>query len=199
MDGRTDDDRKREELALWRAMFISMTRLLNRVDSDVKAAHVLTLLDLGILLALHHRDDAVPMGSLAAIFGVDPSVITYRLKRLEARGLAIRTRQAGDRRFTFARSTRAGRAKLPGILRSMLASARRHLLSRLEPAEVPVLAKVFVRLQQVQRATESSVVDAPRAVDEAPRRPRLRERGMAPRRPTGQRPASRVLEGKRQS
>ena len=185
MDGRNDED-----LALWRAMFISMTHLLNRVEGDVKAAHDLTLLDLGILLALHHREDAVPMGSLAAIFGVDPSVITYRVKRLEARGLATRTREAGDRRFTFARSTPAGRAKLPATLRSMLTSARRHLLSKLEPAEVPVLAKVFIRLQEVQRVAASSLDDAARVVDQAGSRARSREGGTTPSRAKGRRPAS---------
>lgn len=167
MSGRTHAERRRDELALWRAMFISMTRLLNRVEGDVKARHDLTLLDLGILLALHHREDAVPMGTLAATFGVDPSVVTYRLKRLEAQGLAIRTRGAGDRRFTLARSTPRGRDRLPATLRSMLTSARRHLLSKLEPAEVPILAEVFIRLQEVQQVPASSLVDRARVVDES--------------------------------
>lgn len=171
-------------------MFISMTRLLNRVEGDVKAGHDLTLLDLGILLALHHREDAVPMGSLAAIFGVDPSVITYRLKRLEAQGLAIRTRGAGDRRFTLARSTPRGRDQLPATLRSMLTSARRHLLSKLEPAEVPILAKVFVRLQEVQQITAPSVVDHARVVDEAGGRGRLRKSSPSSSQAERRRPAS---------
>ena len=173
---RTDEEREAaEELVLWRAMFISMTWLLNRVEGDVKAAHDLTLLDLGILLGLSHGEDEAPMGSLAATFGVDPSVITYRLKRLEARGLATRTSGAGDRRVTFAQSTAAGRASMPDALRTMLASAHRHLLSKLEPAEVPVLAKVFIRLQHVQRTAVGSVVGAAR-----PRR-RLRQEPAEPR------------------
>ena len=155
-----------EELALWRALFISMTRLLNTVESDVKSTHDLTLLDLGILLALSHSEDAAPMGSLAATFGVDPSVITYRLKRLEARGLALRTAGSGDRRFTFARSTVEGRAVMPEALRSMLDSAHRHLLSRLEPAEVPVITKVFVRLQEMQGAGAAMTGGAGRPIDE---------------------------------
>ena len=159
LNRRTDKEREAAaELGLWRAMFISMTHLLNRVEGDVKAAHDLTLLDLGILLALSHSEDAAPMGSLAATFGVDPSVITYRLKRLEARGLAARTAGADDRRFTFARSTPVGRANMPDALRTMLASAHRHLLSKLEPPEVPVLANVFMRLQALQRVADGSVV-----------------------------------------
>lgn len=152
MEERSENKRQAgQRLALWRALFISMTRLLNTVEGDVKSKHDLTLLDLGILLLLSHREDAAPMGSLAATFGVDPSVITYRLKRLEARGLALRTTGSGDRRFTFARSTPEGRALMPDALGSMLESAHRHLLAKLEPAEVPVLTTVFVRLQEMQQ------------------------------------------------
>ena len=52
-------------------------------------------------------------------------------------------------------------------LQSMLDSADRHLLSKLEPSQVPVLANVFIRLQQTQQAGETAVADAPGAVDEA--------------------------------
>ena len=167
------------ELALWRALFISMTRLLNTVEGDVKAAHDLTLLDLGILLALSHHDDAAPMGSLAATFGVDPSVITYRLKRLEARGLATRATGPGDRRFTFVRSTRAGRVMMPDVLTSMLDSAHRHLLSKLEPAEIPVITNVFVRLQEMQQAGGRSTPGAQRRPADRRFESRARERPPA--------------------
>ena len=181
---RTDRERERtEELVLWRAMFISMTRLLNRVERDVKTAHDLTLLDLGIMLALSHSEDAAPMGSLAATFGVDPSVITYRLKRLEERGLAVRTGGAGDRRFTYARSTPGGRATMPYALRTMLASAHRHLLSKLEPAEVPVLANVFIRLQEIQRVADGSVPQPSRRT--AGSTPRSRRPDGSIKRPPG--------------
>ena len=60
---------------------------------------------------------------------------------------------------------------MPDALRTMLASAHRHLLSKLEPAEVPVLANVFIRLQEIQRVADGSVVAAPRiAGDDAVRR-----------------------------
>lgn len=165
-EGSNRERQASQELALWRALFISMTRLLNTVERDVKAMHNLTLLDLGILLALSHRDNAEPMGSLAATFGVDPSVITYRLKRLEARGLALRVAGSGDRRFTFVRSTHEGRAAMADALRSMLDTAHRHLLSKLEPAEIPVITTVFVRLQKMQQAGETVTGQTQRIEDE---------------------------------
>ena len=105
----------------------------------------------------------MPMGGLAASFGVDPSVITYRLKRLEARGLAVRSAGTPDRRVTFARSTGAGRSAMLDALVSMLDSAERHLISRLEPAEIPVLTRAFKRLHEAQRDALPGAIGRPRA------------------------------------
>jgi DNA-binding MarR family transcriptional regulator len=162
MDERTNAKRDREmEFGLWRAIFISMTHLLNTVEGDVKAAHDLTLIDFGILILTSHQEGAVPMGTLAAIFGVDPSVVTYRVKRLEIRGLVLRTTGSGDRRFTFVQSTPVGLALLPAARQAMLDSAQRHLLSKLEPTEVPVLASAFNRLLETQRADLAPRTDTP--------------------------------------
>lgn len=138
--------------AVWRAIMISMTHLLNAVESDMKRTHGLTLIDFGILILTSHREDAEPMGRLASIFGVDPSVVTYRVKRLEARGLVRRAAGEGDRRYTYVQSAPGGRSLLPAARRAMLRSAHRHLLSRLEADEVPVLASVFGRLLETQLA-----------------------------------------------
>lgn len=131
---------------------ISMTHLLNAVEGDMKKAHDLTLVDFGILILTSNQEDAAPMGALASIFGVDPSVVTYRVKRLETLGLVHRATGAGDRRFTYVQRTPAGLALLPAARRAMLRSANRHLLSRLEADEVPVLATVFNRLLETQQA-----------------------------------------------
>ncbi|HEY0814685.1 MAG TPA: hypothetical protein VGE11_15525, partial [Pseudonocardia sp.] len=71
MAGRDEHD---ADAALWRAVFISMINVLNTVETDVKTAQDLTLLDLGVLFSLVHVEQGRPMGQIAAIFGVDPSV-----------------------------------------------------------------------------------------------------------------------------
>lgn len=165
---RTSAKRDREmEFRLWRAILISMTHLLNTVEGDVKAAHDFTLIDLGILILTSHQEDAVPMGTLAAIFGVDPSVVTYRVKRLETRGLVRRIAGSGDRRFSFVHSTPAGVALLPEARQVMLHSAHRHLFSKLEPEEIPVLASAFNRLVETQQASLAPTADTsrPQGVD----------------------------------
>ena len=141
-----------DEQGLWRLLFMSMIRLLNTVESEVKASDGLTLLDVGMLFALGHAGDGMPMGRVAALFGVDPSVVTYRLKRLEARGLAERVASADDRRITLARRTDAGRAALRAARTSMLSSAETHFFAHVEPAQMPVLTDVFEALHAAQHA-----------------------------------------------
>lgn len=146
----TDDEVQRsttDEAVIWRLLFMAMIRVLNTVEGDVKALHDLTMLDLGILFATAHRDDAVPMGAIATLFGVDPSVITYRVKRLERRGLIERGGDALDRRIILVRSTAAGRQILPRARRAMLDSAHTHFFAHIDSADLPVLAAVFGRLR----------------------------------------------------
>lgn len=145
--------------ALWRLLFMSMIHLLNRVESEVKLSDDLTLLDLGVLFALGHAEHPAqdgagagfPMGRLAELFAVDASVVTYRLKRLEERGLARRIRAAGDGRLVLAQRTEDGRAALQRARRTMLDSADRHFFPHVGPGHQQVLAEVFAALHAAQR------------------------------------------------
>ncbi|HEY0816384.1 MAG TPA: MarR family winged helix-turn-helix transcriptional regulator, partial [Pseudonocardia sp.] len=109
----------------------------------------------GVLFSLVHVEQGRPMGQIAAIFGVDPSVITYRVKRLEAMGCVTRTRPSTDRRLTHAVCTATGRARLRQARPVMLDSARRHFLSHLSPDDRPAVTSLFTALladQQQGRA-----------------------------------------------
>ena len=142
-----------DEQALWRLLFMSMIHLLNTVESDVKASDDMTLLDLGVLFALGHAEEGMPMGRIAELFAVDASVLTYRLKRLEARGMAIRMPSPTDGRISLARRTDAGRAALRTARAHMLSSAHTHFFAHVRPSQMPVLAEVFYTLHAAQRAT----------------------------------------------
>ncbi len=134
------------DAALWRSVFISMIHVLNSVEAEVKSAQDLTLLDLGVLFALGHAEQGRPMGQIAAIFGVDPSVITYRVKRMEAMGCVARTRSSTDRRLTHAVCTDTGRSRLRQARPVMLDSAHRHFLSALTPDNRPAVTDLFAAL-----------------------------------------------------
>lgn len=146
----TGSERDRGEHALWRVLFMSMIHLLNTVEADVKADSDLTLLDLGTLFALSHAADGRPMGQVAALFGVDPSVITYRVKRLETRGYVTRRPSSTDGRMIHAHITDDGRRALRSSRSAMLDSARVNFFSHLDPADLPALHDALVRLQAAQ-------------------------------------------------
>jgi DNA-binding MarR family transcriptional regulator len=154
----TESARDREEHALWRILFMSMIHLLNTVEADVKADSDLTLLDLGTLFVLAHAEHGRPMGQVAALFGVDPSVITYRVKRLEDRGYATRSPSPTDRRVTHAHITGPGRDALRASRAAMLASARTHLFAHLEPGDLPALHAALGHLYAGQRGPDDGTV-----------------------------------------
>ena len=87
------------EMAAWHSLV---------VDRDLRDAFDVTLLDHGILLMLRNSPDGLTMGHLAGQFGTEASVITYRVQRLEKKGLVERRRRDDDRRLVHAVITKAG-------------------------------------------------------------------------------------------
>ena len=143
-----------ERAELWRLLFITMIRLLNTVEADLKRHADLTLLDIGCLFALANAGrDGRSMGSLAALFGVDPSVITYRARRLESQGLATREADPGNRRFVRLQLTDHGRRALRQARQQLLSSADDHFFAYLQPADLSPLRHVLGVLHSAQHAT----------------------------------------------
>ena len=106
----------------------------------------MTLLDHGILLMLRNTPEGLTMGHLAGQFGTEASVITYRINRLENRGLASRTRRETNRREVLARITKPGERLCDRMGAVHASSVRRHLLDHVprrdsntqnRPAEPP--------------------------------------------------------------
>ena len=93
------------------------------------------------------------MGSLAALFGVDPSVITYRARRLESRGLATREANPDNRRFVRLQLTDPGRQTLRRARYQLLSSADDHFFAHLQPSDLTPLRHVLGVLHTAQHAT----------------------------------------------
>jgi DNA-binding MarR family transcriptional regulator len=154
--GSTDGDRARA----WRLLFITMTNLLNTVESDLKGSDGLTLIDIGCLFALNSSESNVaPMGSLAALYAVDPSVITYRIKRLEERGMVVREVNPDNRRFTYAYITEDGRRLLRRARTRMLASADEHFFQHVGPTAPETLLDLLTPLLAVQQHRRHDISD----------------------------------------
>ncbi len=141
-----------EEIQLWRPLAIAGTHLFNAIEAELKAAADLTHLDHLTLFSLRAaREQGRQMSEIAAMFGVDPSVITYRVKRLEARGLVRREASATDGRVVLAVITPEGLALLQALAPIHAAAVRASFLQHLEPGEAEAIAAIFRRLGVIQQ------------------------------------------------
>jgi DNA-binding MarR family transcriptional regulator len=140
-----------DRVLLWRSLFVSMTRTFNEVETQLKADVGLTLLDLGILFSLG-GGGAQPMGALAGQFGVDASVVTYRIDRLERMGHVTREPSDADRRMRNASITTVGRRALKQGRESMLAAADEHFFAYLERDDLPAMTRIFQGIHAKGRA-----------------------------------------------
>lgn len=148
----------------WRMLFITMTHLLNAVETDLKASDDLTVIDIGCLFAVSASGpEGLPMGSLAALYAVDPSVITYRVKRLEARGAVTRAANPDNRRFVQVVITDRGRELLRRARGHMLSSADEHLFRHVSPSAPTTLLQLLTPLLAAQQGERSGIADPTRA------------------------------------
>jgi DNA-binding MarR family transcriptional regulator len=81
-------------------------------------------------------------------------VITYRVNRLEQRGLAQRTRRETDRREVVARITRAGGRLCDQMGRIHATSVRQHFLDHVPRRDLPAIADAFQHLYRAQREAD---------------------------------------------
>lgn len=144
-----------QEMAAWAPFVVATMHLHAQLERDLKRAFDVTLLDHGILLMLQNTPDGLTMGHLADQFGVEASVITYRVTRLEGRGLATRTRRETDRREVLVRITTAGTALCDRMGEVHVASVRRHFLDHVPRRDLAALADAFSRLYGAQRGGDT--------------------------------------------
>ncbi|MGD9956667.1 MAG: MarR family winged helix-turn-helix transcriptional regulator [Candidatus Nanopelagicales bacterium] len=153
----TDDVRwlDEQEMAAWAPFVVSTLHLHAQLERDLKRAFDVTLLDHGILLMLRNTPGGLTMGHLAGQFGTEASVITYRVNRLEERGLARRARRETNRREVLARITPAGERLCDAMGPVHAASVRRHFLDHVPRGDLPAIADAFAHLYAAQREKDA--------------------------------------------
>jgi DNA-binding MarR family transcriptional regulator len=135
------------ELAAWRGMLETHSRLIAELDAELEREHDLPLSAYEVLMYLGDTESGrMRMSELADHLLLSRSGITRLADRLERRGLIERERCSDDGRGFFAQLTPAGRGKLERARPSHLAAVRRVFLARLEPGEIETLASVWGRL-----------------------------------------------------
>ncbi len=124
--------------------------LFAMLDAELKQTYDITHLDYGLLVQLDRHPAGCRMSELAERFGVDPSVVTYRLGRMERRRLAERVKCPTDRRGVLARITPEGRALLAHAAPGHVESVRRLFLDHVDRQAYDALARVFQTVHEHQ-------------------------------------------------
>jgi len=144
-----------EEAAAWQPFVVAGMHLFAELDRDLRAGLGITLLDHGILLMLRAAEaKRLTMGHLAEQFGVEPSVITYRVQRMEPRRLARRERDSGDRRQVWAFITASGERLCDAAGYVHVPSVRRHFLDHVPRETLPAITRAFEGLYSSQHALD---------------------------------------------
>ena len=135
------------ELAAWKGMLATHSRLVHELDAELERSHGLPLSSYEVLMNLADADGHhLRMGELADRLLLSKSGITRLADRLEKQGLITRRRCDNDGRGYFAELTDAGRELVAAARPDHLDGVRRHFLDRLEPGDIEELGRIWDRL-----------------------------------------------------
>ncbi|GAA2718729.1 MarR family transcriptional regulator [Actinocorallia aurantiaca] len=131
----------------WRAYLEGSSRLWERLDRDLKAAHGLTMPEYEILVRLSEAPGRrLRMAELAAMAYQSRSRLSHTCSRLENKGLVRREACPDDKRGINAVLTDEGFAVLEQAAKSHVQTVRAHLIDLVSPEELEVIGKAFTRI-----------------------------------------------------
>jgi DNA-binding MarR family transcriptional regulator len=128
-------------------MLVVHSRLTQELDSDLMAAHGLSLTSYEVLLHLHDKPDgALRMSDLAEGVLLSRSGLTRLVDRLERAGLVRREACPGDARGLLAVITEDGRKAFDDARKTHLAGVRRLFLEHFTDDELTTFGQLWRRL-----------------------------------------------------
>ncbi len=131
-------------MAAWRPFVTAATVVIGALDSEMKASFGISHFEHALLVVLLEQPRRrARMSDVARLLRVEPSVLTYRVGRLEERGLLKRVTATDDRRVTYAVLTSEGVKLLRDAWPVHLSGIRRHFLSHLRPRDAAAIARVL--------------------------------------------------------
>ncbi len=117
-------------------------------QTELKASFDISHLDYGLLMLLSQIPERVErMTTLADTFGVDPSSITYRARRVESQGLVEQCFDGSDGRVVFLRLTNERLALLREAQLVHVQGVRSHFLDHLDPTQLQFIETIFSNLK----------------------------------------------------
>lgn len=129
------------------------------LDRDLRNEFDITLLDHGIMLMLRNSPDGLTMGHLAAQFGTEASVVTYRIQRLQERELVVRRKVPGDGRLVRAVLTPEGETMCDQVGPAHVESVRAHFFDHVPREDLPAIGDAFGHLYAAQHPCTSPAND----------------------------------------
>ncbi len=142
-----------DEAAVWTPFVVSTLHVFSQLDDELKHGFDISHLDYGVLSQLSFRkDQRMRMADLADRFGVGRSHMTYRIARLERKGLIVRCSVDEDQRGVAAELTEKGIALLEEAAPMHVETVRRVFIDKVERCHFPALQQVFAQLAAMQDA-----------------------------------------------
>jgi DNA-binding MarR family transcriptional regulator len=153
------DDLREQIIADFRvtigAMKCAMSERLVRLGISMAQLHIMYTLE---------RSGEMTMSRLADVLGVSLSNASGLVDRMEERGYIERTRVPEDRRIVLVRVTEAG-TRMIQTNDALSDELMRAVLERLNPAELPVIARATA---EVRAALEATTAQPARNLHETP-------------------------------
>ncbi len=139
------------EQDVWRRLVRVEARLLERLDSDLRVAHDLSIGEYAVLVNISEvGPDGLRMSDLAERLVLSRSGLTRRVDAMERRGLVVRRACPADGRGAMATLTPAGRRRLEEAAPTHVQGVRRYLIDALGD-----LSGLSLGLDLVQRALDT--------------------------------------------
>lgn len=133
-----------EEMEAWRPFVTAATVVIGALDADMRAAFGITHFDHGLLLMLSVQNRRrARMTDIARFLRVEPSNITYRMRRLDRLGLVERVPDPHDGRVSHARITIKGLRLLRDAWPLHRDGIRRYFLDHVPAGQLCAVADVF--------------------------------------------------------
>jgi DNA-binding MarR family transcriptional regulator len=138
------------EQAVWRRLLAVESRLRDRLDSELRSAHDVSLGDYAVLVNLSEAPGhALRMSELADRLVISRSGLTRRVDAMERRGLVQRKPCPDDGRGSMAELTPAGFDLLRQSAPTHVAGVRRYLVDVLD--DLGGLAQGLSRIEEALR------------------------------------------------
>jgi DNA-binding MarR family transcriptional regulator len=142
----TDDAESASWMSAWLALVRTHARLWDRLESEVRRDHGLTMARYDVLATVELAGGRLGLSKLASSIVLSASGLSKLLDRMEASGLIRREPDRRDARSTFATITPRGRALVKRARRSHHQLVQETFGTALDDRDIADLARIMERI-----------------------------------------------------